>query len=253
MEKKQLRAILFSRLLLTPVVLGLALFLPAGTLRFWEAWVYIGLLFFMMAGVVVFFLKKNPEVMERRMRTKKRKRFKKNSSSACCSSPVSTAGPPRWDWSFVPWRLLVVADVMVVIGHAVFILVMRENRFLSRTVQVDPDQKVITTGPYAVIRHPMYAGVTVLYLFTPSPWNLSGDPVYLDRRDVPRPNPNEEKVLLRDLAGSQKRPHRENALSPDPGFGEAAGAFPDGIMELMGDGLGAASPRAWPCGKRTKP
>ncbi len=207
MEKKKLRAILYTRILLMPVVLGLTLFLPAGTLRFWEAWVYIGLLFFVMAGAVIVFLKKNPEVMERRMRTKEKetvqKKFVVGVGLLFIAGFLTVGFDRRWGWSFVPAALVVLADVMVVIGYAVFILVMRENRFLSRTVEVDPDQKVITTGPYAVVRHPMYVGVTVLYLFTPialgSYWALI--PFTLTAAMFPVRILNEEKVLLRDLAG----------------------------------------------------
>ena len=109
--------------------------------------------------------------MERRMRTKEKETVQKKFVGAVgllfIAGFLIVGFDRRWGWSFVPAALVVLADVMVVIGYAVFILVMRENRFLSRTVEVDADQKVITTGPYGVVRHPMYVGVTVLYLFTP--------------------------------------------------------------------------------------
>jgi len=104
----------------------------------------------------------------------------------------------------VPVAVVVAADAVVLAGYMIFVVVIRANRYLSRTVEVDADQKVITTGPYAVVRHPMYAGVLLLYLFTPlalgSYWALIPFGLILGLV-IPARIINEEKVLLRDLAG----------------------------------------------------
>lgn len=207
MEKKKFLVLLLSRLLLMPVVLGLVFYLPAGTLSFWEAWVYTGILFFLMAGVMIVFLKKSPDVVERRMRMREKEAVQKKFVGVGILLLVAgflIAGfDRRWNWSFVPAALVILADVLAVLGYAVTILMMRENRYLSRTVEVDAGQKVMTAGPYAVVRHPMYAGVLLLYLATPvalgSFWAMI--PFAVMAAAFPIRILNEEKVLLRDLAG----------------------------------------------------
>ena len=186
-------------------VMGLVLFLPAGTLRFWEAWVYLAILFIPMAGVAIYFFRRSPEVMERRLRTREKEKTQKQFTLAglflFAAAFLIIGFDRRWDWSAVPPALVVVADVMVVLGYGIFVLVIRENRYLLRVVEVEAGQRVISTGPYAVVRHPMYAGVLLLYLFTPlalgSFWALI--PFGLIAALFPIRILNEERVLLRDL------------------------------------------------------
>jgi len=207
MEINKLKKMIFWRLALLPAFLGLIFFLPAGTLRFWEAWVYIAIMVFMVFAVVTYFLKRDPEVMERRLRTKEKETVQKKFVLAAYISFIvgilMVGFDRRWNWSTVSPALVIAADIIVILGYAVFVLVIRENRFLSRVVEVAPDQKVITTGPYAVVRHPMYAGTLVLYLFTPialgSFWAVI--PFALISAAFPIRILNEEKVLLRDLPG----------------------------------------------------
>ncbi len=188
-------------------VLGLMLFLPAGTLRFWEAWAYLAILFIPMAGVGIYFFKHDPEVMERRLRTREKEKTQKKFSLAgfvlFAAAFLIIGFDRRWDWSAVPLVLVVIADVMVALGYGIFVLVIRENRFLLRVVEVEAGQNVISSGPYAVVRHPMYAGVLLLYLFTPlalgSFWALI--PFGLIAALFPIRILNEERVLLRDLDG----------------------------------------------------
>jgi len=99
--------------------------------------------------------------------------------------------------------LVIAADVMILLGYAIFVRVILENRYLSRVVKVTPGQKVVTTGPYAVVRHPMYVGILLIYFFTPlalgSWWALI--PIALSVLVFPFRIRNEESVLLRELAG----------------------------------------------------
>lgn len=207
MDKKKLKKILYTRIALTPAVFGLTLFLPAGTLRFWEAWVYIAILFVPMAMVLAHFLKHDPEVLERRMRTREKERAQgaiiRAGNLLFLVGLLMIGFDCRWDWSTVPVAVVVAAEAVVLAGYLIFVVVIRANRFLSRTVEVDTGQKVITTGPYAIVRHPMYVGVLLLYLFTPialgSYWALI--PFGLTGAAFPIRILNEENVLLRDLAG----------------------------------------------------
>ena len=208
MDIKKLKKIIAVRFGLGLVGLGLLFFLPAGTLRFWEAWVYIAILFIPMTIVLTYFLKHDPEVLERRMRLKEKERVQKKiiiAADVLFLVAILLIGfDRRWDWSTVPVALVIVSEAIVLAGYGIFIWVIRANRYLSRTVEVDADQKVITTGPYAVVRHPMYAGVLLLYLFTPialgSFWAMIPF-VIMAAAVFPGRILNEEKVLLRDLTG----------------------------------------------------
>jgi len=188
-------------------LLGLAFFVEAGTWKYWQAWVYIIILFLPVGGVIVYFLKKEPEVMERRIRQKEKETAQKWISSIIglllAAGFLLPGFDRRFGWSAVPTALVIAADLMFLLGYAIFVRVILENRYLSRVVEVTPDQKIITTGPYAVIRHPMYVGTILIYLFSPlalgSYWALI--PMALATAVFPLRVKNEESVLLRDLSG----------------------------------------------------
>jgi protein-S-isoprenylcysteine O-methyltransferase Ste14 len=203
----RLKGLVLTRAILAFLILGLAFFVPAGTLRFWEAWVYIAILMVPMSCVMAYLLKKDPELLERRMRTKEKETVQKQFVLAgyvlFAAGYLLPGFDRRFGWSSIPPLLIVVADVMIVLGYLIFVRVILENRFLSRVVEVEREQKVISTGPYAVVRHPMYSGTLILYLFTPlglgSYWALI--PFVLMAVLFPVRILNEEHVLLRDLEG----------------------------------------------------
>ncbi|MBM3296978.1 MAG: isoprenylcysteine carboxylmethyltransferase family protein [Candidatus Aminicenantes bacterium] len=189
------------------LVLGPVFFLPAGTLRYWQAWVYMAILLIPMTLVMIFFFKKDPERLERRMRWREKEKTQRKIVSLGALPLMAGILIPgfdrRWGWSSVPTALAVFAGVMVVLGYLIFVRVMMENRYLSRIVEVVREQEVVSTGPYAVVRHPMYSGTLLLYLFTPlalgSLWAVI--PFALTVIMFPLRILNEEKVLLRDLPG----------------------------------------------------
>ncbi|MHB8054229.1 MAG: methyltransferase family protein [Candidatus Aminicenantales bacterium] len=203
----RLKKKILVRVVLALGLLGLAFFAEAGTWRYWEAWIYMTILFIPVCGVILYFLKNDPEVMVRRMRPKEREPVQKRIVSFAGILIVACILLPGFDrrfgWSAVPTTLVVAADVMILLGYAIFIRVIVENRYLSRIVEVTPDQKVVTTGPYAVIRHPMYVGTILIYFFTPLAlgywWALI--PMALATGIFPLRIRNEESVLLRELAG----------------------------------------------------
>ncbi len=195
-------------------VLAAMFFLPAGTLDYWQAWVYMAILLVPMFLVLVYFLKNDPELLERRMRIKEKE--KKQQAIILLSYPVFIAAfllpgfDRRYGWSSVPAWLVIAADIIVAGRIPVVLPGHAENRFLSRVVEVDQKQKVVSTGPYAVVRHPMYAGILPLYLFSPlalgSFWALipaAFFPLIIIARIF-----NEEKVLSRDLEGYRKYARR---------------------------------------------
>ena len=189
-------------------LMALLLFAPAGTVRYWQAWLFLASLLVPAALVVVHYLRTDPEVLERRMRTRERERPQRRL--------ILWAGLPlflltfvlpgldlRFGWSAVPAALVIASDALVVAGYLLFARVLRENRFASRVVEVVEGQRLITTGPYAAVRHPMYVSTLAIYLPSPlalgSYWGLLAS-IWFVPLLVARIH-NEEEVLRRDLPG----------------------------------------------------
>jgi len=203
----ELKKKVFFRFIMAPVFMGLMLFLPAGTLHYWQAWLYCGVLLIPVFFVVFYFLKKDPELLERRMRM--REKIEKQKTIQIFGIIIFFIGflipglDYRYHWSNVPVYLVIAANAIVLSGYIFVFLVLRENSYASRIIEVEKGQKVITTGPYAIVRHPMYLGVLIMYLFTPIalgsywalPFFLPLLPLLVSRLL------NEEEVLLRELPG----------------------------------------------------
>jgi protein-S-isoprenylcysteine O-methyltransferase Ste14 len=156
------------------LVMGLLMFVPAGTIHYWQAWVY--LLIFTSASVLttLFLIKKDRALLERRMSggPTAEKRPAQKFIMLCTSIGfiallVVPALDHRFGWSAVPAGGVVAGDVLVAIGFYLISLVYRENTFTSATIEVAENQKVISTGPYAVVRHPMYASALLYLIGTP--------------------------------------------------------------------------------------
>jgi len=203
----ELKKKVFFRFIMVPIFMGLMLFLPAGSLDYWQAWIYCGVIFIPMFFVVFYFLKKDPELLERRMRMREKEEKQKTIIKfAYIFFFIGFIIPGldyRYHWSNVPVLLVVAANAMVLSGYIFVFFVLRENSYASRIIEVEKGQKVITTGLYAIVRHPMYLGVLIMYLFTPlalgSYWALIFFlpllPLIVLRLL------NEEEVLLRELLG----------------------------------------------------
>jgi len=161
----------FARLIAGVVVIGVLVFLPAGTLRFWQAWLWLAVLFAPIAalGLALAFL--DPELLERRMRTRERERPQKTVIGAFILVLVVAFIIPgldrRFGWSAVPAAVVLLSDLGILAGFALFILTIRENRFASRVIEVQDEQAVITTGPYALVRHPMYLSMILVLGLSP--------------------------------------------------------------------------------------
>lgn len=197
----------FLRLIMAPIFIGLMLFLPAGSLDYWQAWVYCSVLFIPMIYLVFYLFKHDPELLERRMRMREKKEKQKTiqifGGIIFFIGFIMTGFDHRYHWSNVPVFLVILSNAIVFIGYIFTFLVFRENSYASRIIEVEKGQKVITTGPYAIVRHPMYLGVLVMYLFTPlalgSYWAiiffLPLLPLLVSRLL------NEEQLLLKELPG----------------------------------------------------
>lgn len=189
------------------VALAVLFFLPAGTLAYWEAWLYLAILFIPMAFVMIYLLKNDPELLERRLRLREKETAQKRVIGFAWIYFLLAFVIPGFDyrfgWSDVPVAVVLASAVMVLLGYAMIIWVFRTNRYASRVVEVAEDQPVIDTGPYAIVRHPMYVGSVVFYTFSPlvlgSWWALP--PALMIIPILVARIKNEEVVLLKELKG----------------------------------------------------
>jgi len=205
--QKQLLNLVFSRVIIAiPVIFGI-LFIPAGTLNYWEAWVYLAVLFLPMGFVLSYLLKNSPDLLERRMKLREEKGPQKLIVSASAFVIVLAFILPgfdqRYGWSQVPAWLVIAADGCVLLGYALIIWVFRTNRFASRVIEVAENQPVISSGPYALVRHPMYVGTILMYALSPlalgSYWAVL--PGLLIIPTLVARILNEEQSLVDDLMG----------------------------------------------------
>jgi protein-S-isoprenylcysteine O-methyltransferase Ste14 len=187
------------------------LFIPAGSLRFWQAWTFLAVVFIPLVASSLYLAKHDPQLIERRLQTEEKVREQKLLIRLLKPIFFLALLLPgldyRWGWSrtlgAVPLWLILLSHALVLGGLLFAFWVMRVNSFASRTIQVEAGQKVISTGPYRLIRHPLYSGSLVMLLFTPlalgSYFALPAFalllPVYVFRLL------NEEKVLRQELQG----------------------------------------------------
>lgn len=188
-------------------LVALMLFLPAGDFVYPNAWLFMALLFLPMLILGTWLYVANPALLASRLKNKEQRKEQKHvvalSGIIFISVFVLCGLDYRYDWSEVPRWLVCVASVLLLVGYVMYAEVMRENAFLSRTIEVQDGQQLIDTGLYAVVRHPMYSATIVMYLAIPlvlgSLWALllmSFYPFVIVKRIQ-----NEEQLLALELSG----------------------------------------------------
>jgi protein-S-isoprenylcysteine O-methyltransferase Ste14 len=198
---------LILRTLIAFVFVAVFLFVPAGSFRYWQGWVFMAILFLPMPATSVYFMKRDPQLIERRLRTEEKISEQKTiirwARLVVFASLLLPGLDYRFGWSRVPLWLAILSQLFVFAGYLITLWVMKENSFASRTVQVEEGQRVISTGPYRLVRHPMYFGAVLMLLFM-SPalgswWALPGFLLVIPL--IVLRLLNEEKMLCRDLPG----------------------------------------------------
>lgn len=189
------------------ILIGLLLFLPAGTIRYWNAWLFVGVLFIPMLFVGCILLIKSPELLIKRLNTKEKETAQKQVIALSLLMFVGgfvVAGLDfRFGWSNLPCWAIITAVIIFLLAYGLYAEVMRENAYLSRTVEVQKEQKVIDTGLYGLVRHPMYFSTVLMFLAVPL--ILSSIYAFIVFLMYPflliKRIKNEEDVLSRELAG----------------------------------------------------
>ena len=157
--------------LLGLLITGSLLFIPAGTLNYWNGWLFIGLLFIPMFVAGIGLMLKKPELLEKRLKAKETENEQKKvvalSGLMFISGFVIAGLNYKYNWIEVPNNIIIIASVIFVIAYILYAEVLRENTYLSRTIEVQENQKVIDTGLYGIVRHPMYAITILLFLTIP--------------------------------------------------------------------------------------
>ena len=189
------------------LLVGLLLFLPAGTFAYWQAWLFIGILFVPMfiAGIVL--VVRQPELLRKRLDAKEQQQEQKwvvALSGLMFIAVFVVAGlSHRFGWYMLPDWAVFVATVVFLAAYALYAEVMRENVWLSRTIEVQENQQVVSTGLYGIVRHPMYSATLLLFLSMPlvlaSPWSFAIMLLYIPI--IALRIRNEEQVLERELKG----------------------------------------------------
>ena len=207
---KKLSIRLATQSLLFLFVLGALLFLPAGTFDYWEAWVFIAVFIACNLPLTIWVAINDPRLLERRMKAGPTAEKEKSQKIIVTIAFMAFAGEllipaldHRFGWSDVTTSIVILGNALIVLSYVGFYFVFRENTYGAATIRVEENQKVISTGPYAIVRHPMYAAALILMLGIPlalgSWWGLlalvPGVPALVWRIL------DEERLLKRDLPG----------------------------------------------------
>jgi len=189
------------------LIVGSLLFISANSFKYWNGWLFMGLLFIPMFVAGIILMIKNPELLRKRLNAKEKESEQKwvilFSGSMFIAGFIVAGLNYRYKWIEIPNAVTIISSILFVIAYILYAEVLRENTYLSRTIEVQENQKVIDTGLYGIVRHPMYAVTILLFLTIPL---ILGSiisfiifliyPIIIAKRIK-----NEEIVLERDLKG----------------------------------------------------
>ena len=203
-----------TKFLLGVIIFGLLIFLPAGSFHYWQGWLMMGVLFLPMFVAGLLLMVKNPELLRKRLNAKEEEKEQKAvvalSGGMFVAAFVVAGLNWRFQWLVLPEWTVWLAAVLFLFGYVLYGIVLRENTYLSRTIEVQEDQKVIDTGLYGVVRHPMYTATIILFLAMPlvlaSPISFLIMLIYIPL--IAKRIRNEEAVLEDGLKGYREYKQR---------------------------------------------
>lgn len=196
-----------TKFILGVVVIGLLLFIPANTIYYWNGWLFMGILFVPMFIAGIILMIKNPELLRKRLNAKEKENEQKQviavSGLMFLFGFIIAGLNYKYNWIVIPNIVVIISSILFILAYILYAEVLRENTYLSRTIEVQENQKVIDTGLYGIVRHPMYAATILLFLTIPL---ILGSivsfviflvyPIIISKRIK-----NEEKVLEKELLG----------------------------------------------------
>lgn len=189
------------------MIIGVLLFIPANTIYYWNGWLFMGLLFVPMFIAGIILMMKNPELLKKRLNAKEKENEQKQviafSGVMFLVGFIIAGLNYKYSWIVIPNIVVIISAVLFILAYILYAEVLRENTYLSRTIEVQENQKVIDTGLYGIVRHPMYVATILLFLTMPL---ILGSvqsfviflvyPIIIAKRIN-----NEEKVLEKELLG----------------------------------------------------
>lgn len=153
------------------IMVILLIFVPAGTLHYINGWILTGILFIPMLIIGIVMSVKNPELLEKRLNAKKKDSGQKNiirfSGIIFLAGFIVAGLNYRFKWLIIPQWAVIISSIVFLLSYAMYAEVLRENTYLSRTVEIQENQKIIDTGLYGIIRHPMYTATIIMFLSIP--------------------------------------------------------------------------------------
>ena len=153
------------------LIVGSLLFIPAKSFEYWNGWLFMGLLFIPMFIAGIFLMIKNPELLKKRLNAKEKENEQKwvllFSGIMFLSGFIIAGLNYKYKWIELPNIVVIISSVLFVLAYILYAEVLRENTYLSRTIEVQENQKVVDTGLYGIVRHPMYAVTILLFLTMP--------------------------------------------------------------------------------------
>ena len=188
-------------------IIGILIFAPAQTINYWNGWLLMGLLFIPMFIAGIIMIIKSPNLLEKRLNAKEKEKEQKKvilySGLMFLSGFIIAGLNYRYNWIMIPNIVVIISSIIFILAYIIYAEVLRENEYLSRTIEVQENQKVIDTGLYGIVRHPMYGATILLFLTMPL---ILGSiisfvifliyPFIISKRIK-----NEEEVLERELVG----------------------------------------------------
>ena len=203
-----------TKFLLGVIIFGLLIFLPAGSFHYWQGWLMMGVLFLPMFVAGLILMVKNPDLLRKRLNAKEEEKEQKSvvalSGGMFVAAFVVAGLNWRFQWLVLPKWAVWLAAALFLFGYVLYGIVLRENTYLSRTIEVQEDQKVIDTGLYGIVRHPMYTATIILFLSMPlvlaSPISFLIMLLYIPL--IAKRIRNEEAVLEEGLKGYREYKQR---------------------------------------------